>query len=216
MISNAQMTGTILAGGENRRIPMLKSHIEIDGIRIIDSGVKTLKSFLDKVVISTNNPELYFYCGAPMIGDVINERGPATGIFSTLLSTEDDIFVIACDMPFIKKELIRLVYNEYLKENYGFRKYDAVIPIFDGKPQPLLSIYTKNIISTIEGKIKKGLKGMRDLLTDLNVLFIKEAMVREADPEGRSFVNINTIEDYKKVISNSSKCQKNLSAGTNN
>ncbi len=209
------MTGTILAGGENRRIPMLKSHIEIDGMRIIDSGIKTLKSFFDKVVISTNNPESYFYCGVPMTGDVINERGPATGIFSALLSTGDDIFVIGCDMPFVKKELIRLIYDEYIG-NQDSRKYDAVIPVFDGKPQPLLGIYTKNIISTIEDMIKKGLKGMRGLLTELNVLYIKEAMVKEIDPEGRSFVNINTIEDYKKAISNSSQCQKNLSADTNN
>lgn len=194
------MTGTILAGGENRRIPVIKSHIKINGVRIIDSNIKILKSFFDKVIISTNRPELYFYCGVPMTGDIIDERGPATGILSALLSAGDDIFVIGCDMPFVKKEIIRLIYNEYIKKSLEARKYDAVIPVYDGKQQPLLGIYSKNIISTIQRQIKKGMKGMRDLLTELNVFYIKEEEVREIDPEGRSFININTIEDYKKAV----------------
>ena len=39
------MIGTILAGGENKRIPVLKGHIEINGQRIIDSSVNLLKTF---------------------------------------------------------------------------------------------------------------------------------------------------------------------------
>ena len=75
------MTGTILAGGENRRIPLLKGHIEINGEKIIDSSVNLMRNLFGRVVISTNTPELYFYCGVPMIGDIINQRGPLTGIF---------------------------------------------------------------------------------------------------------------------------------------
>ncbi len=80
------MTGTILAGGENRRIPLLKGHIEINGEKIINSSVNLMKNLFGRVVISTNAPELYFYCGAPMIGDIINQRAPLTGIFSELLN----------------------------------------------------------------------------------------------------------------------------------
>ncbi len=201
------MTGTILAGGENRRIPLLKGHMEINGKKIIDSSVNLMKSLFGRVVISTNTPELYFYCGVPMIGDIINQRGPLTGIFSVLSNIKDDaIFVVACDMPFLNEQLMRYMVDKYRIQKSEVRsqkstqeKYDAVIPVFEGKPQPLFGIYSKNILGIIEERLNKGLKRLKDLLTEINVLYIKEEEVRPIDPEGRSFLNINTMEDLEKV-----------------
>lgn len=214
------MTGVILAGGENLRIPLLKGYLEINGTRIIDSSIKLLEQFFNKVVIITNTPESYFYCGVPIIGDIVSQRGPATGILSALLSTEaDEIFVVACDMPFIKPELIRYIVDKYKTKNTGHRiqnteqrspssefwapgsdkKWDAAISVFGERLQPLLGIYSKNIIGTIERRLNKGLRSMKDMLAELKVLYINEEEVSGIDPEGRSFVNINTIEDYKKL-----------------
>jgi len=193
------MTGTILAGGENTRIPLLKGYIEINGKRIIDSSVSLMRNIFDRVVISTNMPELYFYCGAPMIGDIVKQRGPLTGIFSVLSGTgADAIFVSACDMPFIKPELIKHIVNKYTS---GLKEWDAAIPVFEGKPQPLLGVYSRKILGAIEKRLKKEQRGLRDMLTDLHVLYIKEDEVRAIDPDGRSFVNINTMKDYERVIS---------------
>ncbi|MCG2709533.1 MAG: NTP transferase domain-containing protein [Thermodesulfovibrionales bacterium] len=112
------MTGTILAGGENRRIPLLKGHIEINGEKIIDSIVNLMKSLFGRAVISTNTPEFYFYCGAPMIGDIINQRGPLTGIFSVLSNIKDDaIFVVACDMPFLNDQLMKYMVERFNTEH---------------------------------------------------------------------------------------------------
>ncbi|HBO85074.1 MAG TPA: hypothetical protein DD641_08960 [Deltaproteobacteria bacterium] len=205
------MTGTILAGGENQRIPLLKGHIEINGEKIIDSSVNLMKRLFGRAVISTNTPELYFYCGVPMIGDIINQRGPLTGIFSALLNIKDDaIFVVACDMPFLNDQLMNYMVDKYRDKNCvisepitsgsEITQWDAVIPVFKGKPQPLFGIYSKNILGIIEERLNKGLKRLKDLLTEINVLYIKEEEVRQIDPEGRSFLNINTMEDYEKVI----------------
>ena len=226
------MTGTILAGGENRRIPLLKGHIEINGKRIMDSSVSLMKSLFERVIISTNTPEFYFYCGAPMIGDIINQRGPLTGIVSVLSNIKDDaIFVVACDMPFLSEKLIRYMVERFNTEHRtqntippthpspsrgegkgggerldsglwtldSEQRYDAVIPLFEGKPQPLFGIYSKNILGIIEERLNKGLKKLKDMLTELKVLYIKEEEVRQIDPEGRSFLNINTMEDLEKV-----------------
>lgn len=194
------MTGTILAGGENRRIPMLKGHIAFNGEKIIDSSVNLMRNLFGRAVISTNTPELYFYCGAPMIGDIINQRGPLTGIFSVLSNIKDDaIFVAACDMPFLNEQLIRYMVDKYNNFNSGANKWGAVIPVFEGKPQPLFGIYSKNILGVVEERLNKGLKRLKDLLTEINVLYIKEEEVRQIDPEGRSFLNINTMEDLEKV-----------------
>ncbi|MBI4823683.1 MAG: molybdenum cofactor guanylyltransferase [Nitrospirae bacterium] len=187
------MTALILSGGENRRIPVIKGFIEVDGKRTIESQIELLRGIFDRVVISTNTPELYFYLGLPMIGDIIGKgKGPMSGILSTLLSTgEDEIFVIACDMPFIKPDLIRHILQNRAK--------DATIPVFNGRPEPLMAVYTKNIIGVMKKRIEKGRTSLRDMLGEINVRYINDSEIRAIDQKGRSFVNINTEDDLKQL-----------------
>lgn len=205
------MKALILAGGENKRIPIIKGFLEIGGKRIIDSNIKTLKGIFDNIVISTNEPCLYFHLGVPMVGDIFKYRGPIVGILSALIALrEEDIFVTACDMPFIKPELIRYIVDKweknrgnvsrikhYISRNNG---YDALIPVFNGESQPLLGIYSKKIIKTMEEEIKSPKRSLRDFIKKLKVLYITEEEVKKIDPFGMSFVNINTIEDYREAL----------------
>ncbi len=183
----------ILAGGENRRIPVVKGFIEIHGRKIIETNLDLLRNIFNKVYISTNSPELYFYLGARMIGDVLNYRGPMTGIYSALINIESPfLFVTACDMPYINVILI-----EYIADRVNER-YDAIIPLFENKPQPLLGVYSRRIACKMEDNIIRGKRSLRDFLKELIVYYINEDEVRRIDSYGRSFVNINTIEDYKR------------------
>jgi len=189
------MDALILAGGENKRFPVIKGFLEVDGKRVIESNIELLSKIFDRVIISANDPELYFYLGATMVGDVVEYRGPMTGILSALTIPEvSEIFVTACDMPFINAMLIKYIIDKWEKE------YDTLIPIFDDKPQPLLGIYSKRIAKRMEQSIKNGERSLRRFLQGINVLYINEDEVREIDPEGRSFININTIEDFQKEI----------------
>lgn len=185
------MDALILAGGENKRLPVTKGFLEINSKKIIESNVEVLKGLFDVVIISTNNPELYFYLGVPMVGDMIKHGGPMTGILSALsIPGVSELFVTACDMPFIKTEVIRYIVNKWVEG------YDAVIPVFDNKPQPLLGIYSKRITRNMEQSIKNGERSLRRFLHKIDVLYIDEKDIKAIDPEGRSFVNINTIDDY--------------------
>jgi molybdopterin-guanine dinucleotide biosynthesis protein A len=192
------MYALILAGGENKRLPMIKGFLEIDGRRIIDSNVDILELIFDRVLISTNKPEDYCYLGLPMVGDTMRHRGPMTGILSALNIPEiSEIFVTACDMPFISSELIQYIVDQWDK------KWDAAIPLFDKKPQPLMGIYSKTIAHHMETSIKQGKRSLRSFLEEIHVLYISEKDVRRIDPEGRSFVNINTLADVQYVIGGS-------------
>ena len=184
------MTAAILAGGENKRFPYNKAFIEVNGKRLIERTIDTLKSIFDSVVISTNEPESYFYLGLPMIGDVVNERGPMTGIFSVLSYIKEDVFFMACDMPFINKGLLNGIIS----------KGGSVIPVFDGLPQPLVGRYSYKAAGRMLKNIEEGKKGLRDFLKEADVVYMDEAETRAIDPEGLSFVNINTIDDYNKYL----------------
>jgi len=187
------MEALILAGGENKRIPFIKGFLEINSRRIIESNIELLAGKFSRVILSTNSPELYFYLGVPMIGDIVDCRGPMTGILTGLMNTRSaQLFVTACDMPYINAILI-----EYIIDNYD-ESSDATIPLYYQRPQPLLGIYSRRIAEKMEECMKTGKRSLRDFLKSIDVFYIGEDKVRSIDPEGRSFININTFEDYKR------------------
>lgn len=192
------MIGAILAGGENRRIPYIKGLLKVEGMSIIERNIGLLKEKFNKVVISTNSPEIYFPFDLPMIGDVIDERGPMTGIFSVMIATgAESVFIIACDMPFVKEELIRHMMERF--ESLNPSNIDALIPLHKGKPEPLIGIYSSNTKNRIEDSLKTGRKGLNDLLREINTIYIEEEEIKDIDPEGLSFINVNTLEDYERI-----------------
>ena len=187
------MTSIVLAGGENRRLPFNKSLIVIDGETIIDRILNVHRKFFKNIIISTNDPGTYFKYGTKMVGDVLDIRGPMTGMFSSMMSdSSQKYFISACDVPFLNEKLI-----EYIVSLDSDR--DAVVPEFNGEPQPLLGVYNKRLSDQLYESITGNKRGMRRFLGEINTYMIKEDKVREFDPEGRSFININTIEDLNKV-----------------
>lgn len=179
-------SGVVLAGGENKRFPSLKAFIEIDGEAIIDRTLRLMSTLFDEVIISTNQPDLYFPKCENLIGDVlVTEKGPATGILSCLLNIRNDrALFIACDMPFVKEELIALLVSFP-------PDYDAVVPLHMGRPEPLVALYHKRIVPVLENAICNGVKSLAEILKKINVRYV--------EAEGRSFININTPEDLQNI-----------------
>ncbi len=194
------MTGAILAGGENTRIPVLKGFLEVGGSTLIGRSVAVLGRVFGNVVISTNMPERYFALGLPMVGDIRTEKCPMTGILSVLVATgEDAVFVVACDMPFLSERLIRYMVGEHCARGEE-QCYDAVLPLFRGKKEPLFGIYSRAIIPFAESALRNGERRITEMLAGLKVRYITEDEVRALDPSGDSFVNVNTMKDYEEVL----------------
>ncbi|MDP2158720.1 MAG: NTP transferase domain-containing protein, partial [Nitrospirota bacterium] len=76
------MDALILAGGENSRFLSHKALAEVKGKRVIETTIELFKKYFNNIYISTNSPELFFYLGLPMIGDLLEQKGPMTGIYS--------------------------------------------------------------------------------------------------------------------------------------
>jgi len=188
-----RMDALILAGGENKRIPLLKGFLEIRDGKILEVAIQRLRKVFNRILLSANTPEHYFYLGLPMVGDIIQVRGPMTGIFSVLsLPDVSVVFVTACDMPDINGILITYIAGRWASE------YDAVIPVFNNEPQPLPGVYAKSLVRRMEEALHHEKRSLKGFLRDCNVLYVQEAEVRKIDPEGRSFVNINTMQDFEK------------------
>ena len=187
------MFALILAGGSNRRYPTLKPFIEIEGEMIIERQLRVLLSLFDQIVLSTNLPEFYFKLGLPMVGDIGSSSGPLSGILSGLLNSSDDkLFVVACDMPFIKRELIELILSK--KDEAS-----AVLCSYNNKLHPLIGLYDRSLVRKIQEHIEQGKYRVLDFIKELDICIIDESEIKKVDPEGCSFVNINTPEELKKI-----------------
>ncbi len=188
------MDALILAGGENSRFLSHKALAEVQGKRIIETAIELFKKYFKSIYISTNTPEIFFYLGLPMIGDLMPQKGPMTGMYSSLVSTgADELFVAACDIPFIQTGVVELIISKYTGQT-------AVIPVYEGRPQPLIGIYSANTQEAMRRCLMQNRLSVRDLLQDIRADLIAEEEVRTADPEGRTFVNINTLEDYRNLV----------------
>lgn len=189
-----KLTGVILAGGSNRRFPIPKGLLKIDNKRIIETLLEIYQEFFDEIIISTNSPELYFPYNVKLVGDVYPSLGPLVGIYSSMINASNDgIFVTPCDAPFIKKELIEYLLEVHREETVVICRHKRII-------HPLIGIYTKKILETIEHAIITGRIRIIDFLVYSGCRIVEEEALTSIDPEGRSFVNINTPDDFKKHI----------------
>ncbi|MCI4624661.1 MAG: molybdenum cofactor guanylyltransferase [Candidatus Magnetoovum sp. WYHC-5] len=188
------ITGVILAGGQNKRFPILKGFIRCGRQSILDRTILIFKECFNEVLISTNAPEVYFKKGINLVGDVTESCGPLAGILTGLINaTNEYIFIAASDMPFISIELVKHIASS-IETGVG-----AVVATYNGKPEPLLALYNKKIIPTIYREIAAGRRSVREFLNMIDVKYVNESEVLKIDKEGVSFININTVDELKRV-----------------
>ena len=190
----------ILTGGKNTRIARNKAFIQLpSGKTILQNTLNVLHKIFPEIIIVTNQKEAYLSYGScgkfnvQVVEDLIKESGPLGGIFTGLCySTSKHNFVVACDMPFIKPALIRLLLEER-------KTYDVVIPEIDGEVEPLFALYSKNCIPVMFEHLRKRNLKMREVLGKLQVKRIGTSKIDRLDPEHLSFFNINTEEDLRRA-----------------
>jgi molybdopterin-guanine dinucleotide biosynthesis protein A len=198
------MTGIILAGGESRRMGRDKSFLEKDGRPLIEHIIGLYAGLFSQTIVVTNTPERYRSYGVELVSDALDIRGPLTGIYSGLLGSRSEYgFVAACDMPFLNPGLIT-----YMRT--VARGRDAVVPRYAGYLEPLHAVYRKGLLTAIEAQLRTGDRRIRSIFEHVDVRYLTEEEIGRFDPERRSFMNVNTPEEYKEAVCSDWEC-RNLS-----
>jgi molybdenum cofactor guanylyltransferase len=187
------MTGIVLAGGENRRMGVDKAFLPVAGMPMIEHVLRALRKSVERIIIVTNSPGAYASYDAVVITDACDKRGPLTGIYSGLLHSRDEFnVVVACDMPFLNSRLL-----SYMTGLAG--EYDAVLPKIGDFIEPLHAVYRRGLLQVIEDHIKRDQRKIRGILTGLRVRHVTEKEIDRFDPLRRSFINLNTPEEYEEA-----------------
>lgn len=183
------VTGLILLGGKSSRYGSNKAFVELDGVRLVERVAAVMKSIFHRVILLTNTPNEYSYLQLPMVQDLIKGFGPMGGIYTGLMTMQDDAgFFVACDMPFLNSKLIR-----HMVEVRG--AFDAVVPRMDWMLEPLHALYSKKCLPAIQEAIGRDEHQILKCFARMRVRYIDEEELRLWDQDLRSFFNINKPQD---------------------
>ena len=189
-----EVTCAILAGGKSKRMGRDKALIPV-GDRALLSRVYAVAEevFSDILVLSNLHTHLDKVRG-PIVKDVIPRQGPMIGIVSALLYARTTyVFVLACDMPFLRKDAIEYVLTAAHGE-------DIVIPKTEKGFEPLHALYNRSCISPLLSAIERGRMKIPDIFPLLSVKVVEGKEVFAS--QGLSiFTNINTEEDLSRAQS---------------
>ncbi|WP_223595230.1 molybdenum cofactor guanylyltransferase [Neobacillus bataviensis] len=183
----------ILSGGKSSRMGTNKALLKINEKTNIERIRDTLSSSFDDIILVTNDSEQYEFLNIEMTADRFPGMGPLAGLHAGLIASENDVnLIVACDMPFVSAGLAAGLVSLC-------SEFDAVIPVINGKQHPLFAVFKKMAAEKAAQSIEAGNLRMKDLLEQLNVLFVTEKELKgfsEIDIE-RVFFNMNHPEEYE-------------------
>ena len=174
-----------------------KALLELGGTSIIGSQLALLRGIFDCLLIVADDGEAYASLGVMVIPDAVKGQGPLGGVHAALSHVAashpalQGIFVLACDMPFVKEGVVRA-----LAELGGA---DAVVPSVGGRYHPLCASYALSCLPVVERHLREGKLDMSSLVQDVNARILREREIERSDPGLGSFLNINTVEEFKKA-----------------
>ncbi|MEW6511687.1 MAG: molybdenum cofactor guanylyltransferase [Bacteroidota bacterium] len=182
--------GVVLAGGDSRRMGRDKALIPFKGIPMAAHIVATLAHAVGHVVVVTSPDRSYSFQGIDVIHDIFPGQGPLAGIhaaFETLRA--DSLFVLACDTPFVRVELIRHIIDQS-------RDASVTVAEMGGRVHPLCGLYRSPVLPAITRRLNEGKLKVKDLLEEVgakrvligpDLSFYRENLL----------ANVNTKNDFE-------------------
>jgi len=212
-----EFTGVILAGGKSRRMAPLpaasaeggsarsagpfrsatgggvgrdKAFLPWGEATLLEHVMETLRPLVHELIVSVYEARRFRHLDARIVEDLVPGAHALGGLYSGLkAAAHPRCFVCACDMPFLNPALIRFLAGQA----DGF---DAVVPQTPQGWQPLHAIYTKSALPVVTERLRGSSRDLLGLLSRLRVRMVTMDEMRPFDPNGRSFLNVNTEADY--------------------
>lgn len=170
-----------------------KAWLEVAGRPIIERVLDVVRAVTDDVLIVTNTPQVYGALGLPMVADLVPDGGSLGGIYTGLTAARGDAaFTVACDMPFLRADVARLV-------TARADRADVVIPRVGGQYETLHACYAKACLGPMAARLRRRELKITGFFADVTVLEIDEEEVARLDAPDVVFMNVNTPEELRRA-----------------
>jgi len=187
-------SAVVLAGGKSSRMGRPKALLLFDGEPLIVHIVRALKRmFSETVIVAAPDQELPDL-PATLVRDEVAYQGPVGGIYYGLRAASgESCFVTSCDVAFLNAPLISHLISQ-------ISNHDVVVPYWEERFQPLHAVYRRSVLPLLEGQLERGELRPVYLFDKVRTLKISADEIRRFDPEGLSFLNMNTPDDYDQAL----------------
>ncbi|CAI8749655.1 molybdenum cofactor guanylyltransferase [Bacillus pseudomycoides] len=192
-----KLAGIVLAGGMSRRFGEPKALASWQGHTFIEQIVQMMRDTIQNVVVISHpdiKERIVTLVDVPVIEDIPPYKGdgPLAGIVSGMEHIETEWYIVSpCDAPNLSNEWITALIGQISGE------YEAIVPVIDGRKQPLLAAYHYRVKEKICVLLNEEKRSMGQLLSQCNVKYVME---EEWNVAKELFVNVNTKEEYARLL----------------
>lgn len=195
------MLGALInAGGASRRMGTHKALLPMpDGTILLAHVVAAAAAVADGpiIVVANHAPVADAAASLPrvtVVADAWPGKGPLAGIAVGLGLLPGWMLALACDLPLLRVELLRLLAGLCAPE------WDVVVPVVDGRAQSMCAAYHRRCLPFVQEMLRQERLRIRDLYTQVRVRTVGEDELRQADPTLQSFTNVNTPEEWQAIL----------------
>ena len=195
-MSEDNILGAILAGGQSKRMGKDKLFLEFNNKKLITHTIDKVKKYLKKVIIITNQDNEFFSKNnLTTVQDCIEgQLGPLVGILTAMKWAKENlshcswIATFPCDTPFFPENIIK----NFIEES---EKKESLILCASshGLKHNIFGLWSLDLYDKLKDDlIKKKVRKVQDW-TEKNKIKNLEFDFKDYDP----FFNINTKEDLE-------------------
>jgi len=200
---NKTISCIILAGGRSSRMGKDKALLPFPGneqLTFVEHVAALLAPIGREVILVAHDAQqAESYATLQHVLRIVTDqepnRGPLMGFYSGLSATHPSsthALVVAVDMPFIQPAILTYLLSLATSDT-------IIMPFVQATPQVMLAVYPRTILPLAAQYLHQGRRGIRSILEVAPVFYIEEAQLREVDPELRSFINVNTPEEFQQI-----------------
>jgi molybdopterin-guanine dinucleotide biosynthesis protein A len=182
-----------------------KAFIELAGRPLIAWVLDALAAVTGhRVIVTHDADERFERFGVPVVVDHLPARCPLSGLHAGLSAAPTDLcLAVACDLPLVQPRLLALLADAAADVQAAVPDAGAA-PLPDAGPagdmavgglQPLLAAYRRGCIPAIERLLANGPAPASMVASAVPAVIVGPDRWRAADPDGRSFHNVNTLSD---------------------
>ncbi|ARI77312.1 molybdenum cofactor guanylyltransferase [Halobacillus mangrovi] len=187
----SEYCAAVLAGGGSTRMGTDKASLSLGNSTVEERVIRELYSLTSKVVLNKKDS---LDVQLPTISDVYENAGPLGGLQAVMEIRKEEWFIVsACDTPFIKKAVY-----QYLT-NFINDQRQAIIPIYNGRFQPLSGLYHKSVYPELVSLLERGDRKVGKLLDRVHTYYVEDFGDLRTSDLDLHFFNMNTPDDYQKA-----------------
>ncbi|MBW6517278.1 MAG: molybdenum cofactor guanylyltransferase [ANME-2 cluster archaeon] len=192
----------ILAGGRGRRMGFReKALLPVGNRTILEKTIEVLETVVDEVIVSVRDQiqqeTLRGYTqDLDVVLDNYHDVGPLAGILEGMKAAGGEyVFISACDMPYLDTRVVQLLFDRA-------QGHDAAIPVWENEVlEPLHAVYRASpmAVETEKAILRNDKIALAPIFKLKDVVFVAMEEIQDIDPDLRTFMNINTMEDIGKI-----------------